>query len=386
MGLTATHSNMGLNPFHNNVHTPAFALPVQTVMENTFSYRSTSFTEQEISWEAKQFLHNLHRNISLERGALDLKPLNELFDRMILEQNEIIKQVLKKSSGYFYRLFSNESWEEWLESRTPLGKVVNVFVNYLKSRPSARDRLLNHLDVDAIQRANTQAEYLLKQLSRSQQETDPLSFRSDPVGNDLSIYGFSMRTFQVLKSGFFLMDDILSRALNFLPGAKAQSPTEESSLEKCTGEKVIVALEATREAIKRQNPDLILAVEKLYSPFFAQCLREETYKIVKAQHDAELKFHEKKIQEFETEKKGCAHANGRSYCYDYKDESRPKMAPHIVTVGPNIGNWEWKVTHGYLSWSIHVSTVWKLYLGGFKYASDSYNYNTNTAVAIKDET
>ncbi|MFI5343999.1 MAG: YncE family protein, partial [Chlamydiales bacterium] len=163
MALTTTYSNMSLSPVYSNV--TAFVPPVQTTMENAPCYRSTSL--QEISETARQFIKSLYRIISPENAEY-LKPLNEIFNRMISEQNGTIKQALNKPSGYLYRLFSTESWEEWLESKTPLGKVLDVFVNCIRS-PKARERLIHRLDADILQKASAQAENLLKQLNHSQQ-------------------------------------------------------------------------------------------------------------------------------------------------------------------------------------------------------------------------
>ncbi len=151
---------------------PVLVLPNQPEMENAAFSRSTFLTEREFSETAGQFVQKLHQKASLECGRLDLNPLNEIFNRMTQEQNQTIKQALNKPSGYFSRLFSNESWEEWLEPKTSLGKVVNVFANEVKSEPRNRGRLTRHLDIETLQRANAQAEELLKQLAHAEQQAD----------------------------------------------------------------------------------------------------------------------------------------------------------------------------------------------------------------------
>src|SRR4051812_399430 len=118
MALTVT-SNTSLIP-HSNIAT--FVPPIQITVENAPFYCSTSFTEQEISRKASQFIQSLYRIIPPENGE-NLKPLSEIFNRMTCEQSGVIKQALNKSSGYLYRLFSTENWEEWLDSKTSLGKV-----------------------------------------------------------------------------------------------------------------------------------------------------------------------------------------------------------------------------------------------------------------------
>src|SRR5579872_342749 len=124
MALTVAYSNTSLSPFQNNI--TEFVLRTQTAEEGIYFHCSTSFTAQEISEKARQFIHSLYLHSFLKTEGWDLEPLHEIFNRMACEQNEIIKQALSKPSGCLSRLFSTESWEEWLETKTPLGKVVDV--------------------------------------------------------------------------------------------------------------------------------------------------------------------------------------------------------------------------------------------------------------------
>lgn len=76
-------------------------------------------------------------NVILRKSRTEeLKALNTLFHLIITESNEQIKQACYKSQGYFWRLYSNESWNEWLENRTYLGRIVSLFKDYLAGRIS----------------------------------------------------------------------------------------------------------------------------------------------------------------------------------------------------------------------------------------------------------
>ena len=76
-----------------------------------------------------------------------------------------ITKAFFKNEGYFKRLFTKESWEEWTENRTPLGKVASQFRDCIESgtRVSKFTKSLNERE---IQTANEEANALLMKLGK----------------------------------------------------------------------------------------------------------------------------------------------------------------------------------------------------------------------------
>jgi DNA repair exonuclease SbcCD ATPase subunit len=116
------------------------------------------------------FLNGLQQTFQPTSGApiLDLNPLKAIFLRMTREENKTIKEALDKPRGYFFRLFSNESWEEWLEDKSALGKVVDLFKacskNDLENPTLLKRHLKKNLDIDTLKRANENAKSLIAQM------------------------------------------------------------------------------------------------------------------------------------------------------------------------------------------------------------------------------
>jgi len=67
-----------------------------------------------------------------------------------------ITKAFSKQEGYFKRLFSGESWEEWTESQTALGRVVSHFGECVQSQ-TVVESCLQKFDREMVQRANEEA-------------------------------------------------------------------------------------------------------------------------------------------------------------------------------------------------------------------------------------
>jgi hypothetical protein len=89
--------------------------------------------------------------------------LTKIFGVMTQESNPRIKKALFKPQGYFTRLFSSESWTEWLENRTPLGKITQIFAHYINVNGSLH--VENELNASEIAQANAEAVRLLQTLN-----------------------------------------------------------------------------------------------------------------------------------------------------------------------------------------------------------------------------
>ena len=89
----------------------------------------------------------------LKVDETSIEPLCEIYKRVLTEENEEIKKSLNKSRGYLARLFSNESWDEWLESRTELGKAIDSLDDGCK-----------RLSKERVEKASKEAQPVLKRL------------------------------------------------------------------------------------------------------------------------------------------------------------------------------------------------------------------------------
>lgn len=105
-----------------------------------------------------------------------LEHLNKLFSLITKERDESVKSALVKSEGYLVRFFSSESWEEWTENRTSLGKVVSLFIDH-EMAPSSATSLVKMLDAKTIRQANREAKRWnkAKAIQLDYQKQNPLS-------------------------------------------------------------------------------------------------------------------------------------------------------------------------------------------------------------------
>lgn len=71
-----------------------------------------------------------------------------------------VAQALYKSEGYFSRLFSNETWGQWWENKSPLGKVRDAYNEHLMDLAGYKSNPIS-LDSTTLSEANQQAEELL---------------------------------------------------------------------------------------------------------------------------------------------------------------------------------------------------------------------------------
>ena len=85
--------------------------------------------------------------------------LQRVLEKAVREPNAVIKGALTKQEGYLKRFFSNETWQEWSQSRTALGRVVDHFFQNMNHFASM-ERLASLLDVQTIQQANQEAAQL----------------------------------------------------------------------------------------------------------------------------------------------------------------------------------------------------------------------------------
>lgn len=86
-----------------------------------------------------------------------VKSLRRVLNVIASGENDMsIKAALIKPSGYWSRLFSRETWTEWLQPRTSLGRVVQLFIEVVEGSTSIRSAI-RQLDPQLIRQADVEA-------------------------------------------------------------------------------------------------------------------------------------------------------------------------------------------------------------------------------------
>lgn len=170
------HSNTSVGSYNNpisSVNTTLSTLNI-AVVEHAPS-RISSRTTEFISAIAAKFLKSgSHTNYSA------LKNLIQLVSR---EGVAPIQDALLKKNGYLTRWFSNESWQEWSQYRTPLGRVVSMYCDHINTSQKANVSICR-LDKELLEIANRDAAAILNSLraekdsSQTQCEMSTRSFWS----------------------------------------------------------------------------------------------------------------------------------------------------------------------------------------------------------------
>lgn len=108
------------------------------------------------------------------KAGIPIDCLNKILHIASREENSIIRSACTKPQGYVSRLFSKETWEEWTDYKTDLGKVMGLFFQYL-GEPVRPEDLFSSLPDFVLVNANREAENTLCLLSK-----EPLSQSSHP--------------------------------------------------------------------------------------------------------------------------------------------------------------------------------------------------------------
>jgi hypothetical protein len=145
--------------FSNQSACPAFqdsqpsvlpSLPTPTAQRIMYARRFVSVLQKEI-------VHLYHGHI------VNCDFLLDLFSLMAqATYNPNIKVAMKKQQGYLSRFFSNETWEDWVEDKTAIGKVVFAFSNYIENPYLHPKRFIQSLTPEIVKKANEHAIQLLK--------------------------------------------------------------------------------------------------------------------------------------------------------------------------------------------------------------------------------
>ncbi len=149
---------------------PALPQLRESPQANDFDGRNVILQDSHESLvRASVFFKCLARNLSPQEGSKS--PLQALLERSFhipaSEENELlfseVPHAFFKQKGYLLRLFSNESWEEWFDHRTALGKVASQLRNCIEGRAEVCS-FTKEMNPQLIQKANEETSVLLKGL------------------------------------------------------------------------------------------------------------------------------------------------------------------------------------------------------------------------------
>src|SRR3990167_8227383 len=138
-----------------------------------------------------EFIIALGQNVSeaASFSKRDITPLKKILNLIIAEENQTIKTALTKEKGYLGRLFSDESWDEWLEHLTALGKVVTVFEDFMENQTPSTN-FMRRLNQPIVDKAIKESRLLLKQLKHSKQVVASKEKTTGSCATDLALGAF----------------------------------------------------------------------------------------------------------------------------------------------------------------------------------------------------
>ncbi len=130
---------------------------------NHFAFGIDGFLPQQQIASVQDFIAALQGklHVGADKRTVLLQPLNQILQFVLTRIDPEIKLALVKKESYLSRLFSNESWESWMENKTALGKIVLSFADYLASTTNV-EVFLRTLNAETICQANEEAASLLK--------------------------------------------------------------------------------------------------------------------------------------------------------------------------------------------------------------------------------
>ena len=170
-------------------------LPHFAAMQESFSAGEKCFAEASLIQNSKiiqirerAFIKGLEKKLSLQ--GKDPSHLKSLLTHLPDSKGNEVHQALFKQDGYFKRLFSHESWQEWTEDRTALGNVVFQLKNCVESNSRIRN-FVKKLDREVILEANKQAKALLEKLEHATSTTtqNEISFLSNIQSKSACVNG-----------------------------------------------------------------------------------------------------------------------------------------------------------------------------------------------------
>ena len=133
-----------------------------------------------------------------------LKSLHRVFVLMTKVESPRVLRALTKTKGYLKRLFSEESWQEWTQQKTALGRVVQAY-DFLSL---SEDVWVERLPPEVILKAEEQAKGLLGQLSMEELDSSEVFGSKCPEASPITFTGNF-----VLNKGESLMEEAFKGTL-----------------------------------------------------------------------------------------------------------------------------------------------------------------------------
>ncbi len=131
---------------------PPFSSPILPDLASLGgSHTPPPLSHQHTTEKVATFVHSLQ-----EKTGHSLSSLQTVLDKL-MEGDPEMRQALRKKEGYFHRLFSKESWEEWTQDKTPLGELIARIADYINGSKKA----LKYCDPALAIKANREAQTLL---------------------------------------------------------------------------------------------------------------------------------------------------------------------------------------------------------------------------------
>lgn len=137
-------------------------------LTNTAPYQPLSHAHHEFATPFTSTTFSSRKIVDFFKGTSQrLSDLHQLVNHIAMNGISHIRESFYKPAGYFSRFFSQESWDEWAENRTTLGRVVSSIADYAQS-PESQKSLLQRLAPEDLIRANLDARKVLQTVNISQ--------------------------------------------------------------------------------------------------------------------------------------------------------------------------------------------------------------------------
>jgi hypothetical protein len=121
-----------------------------------------SLTPQQEMVRLREFSNGVHRVLGGAQGQY--ADLNKVLLLSVTHPSDILNNALTKKEGYASRWFGSESWADWAEDKTSLGKVVALLHDYIQSG-NRLDIFTARLDAKTIETACKEATAVVDQLA-----------------------------------------------------------------------------------------------------------------------------------------------------------------------------------------------------------------------------
>lgn len=174
----------------------------------------------------------LSGNIQEVRHLTDL--LKIMREPMTHEVYLQIKRAMHKRESYLKRFFLKETWLEWAEDRTALGRVIALFVEYMES-PFILEVFMKRLDRDLLKKANEEAFRLIANI-----QTDVLGEES-----------FGFEVFQETQLMLARVDRFITSLLPLPPMVAAQD--EHDDFAKFSAQQLEETTKSAEEALRERK-------------------------------------------------------------------------------------------------------------------------------------